>query len=70
MPATGLESSSGERQSCLPVWASKARTVRLRSPMKVAQPLGEMSDLTIIGVVRATAPSTTQRTQPLAGSSA
>ena len=42
-----------------------ARTVRLRSPTKVAQPLGEIGDFTIIGVVREATPSATQRTQPV-----
>src|SRR3978361_1930203 len=64
MPATGFLSSSPERQISLPVWASKARAVRLRSPITVSQPLGETSDFTTMGVGRAAAPSTAQRTQP------
>ncbi len=70
MPTTGLACRAAERQISLPVWASKARTVRVRSPIIVSQPLGETSDFTIIGVVRETAFSTTQRTQPVAGSRA
>jgi hypothetical protein len=70
MPATGLGSSSALRHRTLPVWASKARTVRLLSPTKVAQPLGETSLFTIIGVVREMTPAPDQWTQPVFASRA